>query len=90
MIRDATPDQVERGAFDPATLTESFEMEWQAEDGPRSLPIRQRGYVPSELVLLCRESGSPSSTCGEAPPATGAAAVELDEMEIMAVLRRPA
>jgi len=91
MIRDATPDQVERGAFDPATLTESFEMEWQAEDGPRSLRIRQRGYVPSELVLLCRGAGfAVEHVWGGTAGDWGRRPVELDEMEIMAVLRRPA
>jgi SAM-dependent methyltransferase len=90
MIRDATPDQVARGEFDPATLTESFEMEWEAEDGQRSLPIRQRGYVPSELVLLCRQAGFMiehiwGGTAGD----WGRRSVDLDEMEIMAVLRRP-
>ena len=91
MIRDATADQVERGAFDPATLTESFEMEWQAEDGPRRLPIRQRGYVPSELVLLCRAAGfAVEHVWGGTAGDWGRRPVELDEMEIMAVLRRPA
>ena len=90
MIRDATPEQVERGAFDPATLTTVFEMEWEAADGPRSVPIRERGYVPSELVLLCRHAGFIvehiwGGTAGD----WGRRPVELDEMEIMAVLRRP-
>jgi SAM-dependent methyltransferase len=90
MIRDATSDQVERGAFDPATLTESFAMEWEAEDGPRNLPIRQRGYVPSELVLLSREAGfSVEHIWGGTAGNWGRRPVELDEMEIMAVLRRP-
>ena len=91
MIRDATAEQVERGAFDPATLTESFEMEWEAEDGPRSVPIRQRGYVPSELALLCRQAGfTVEHVWGGTAGAWGRRPVELDEMEIMAVLRRPA
>jgi SAM-dependent methyltransferase len=90
MIRDATPDQVERGAFDPATLTETFEMEVPAEDGPRSLPIRERGYVPSELVLLCRQAGfTVEHVWGGTAGNWGRRPVELDEMEIMAVLRRP-
>jgi cyclopropane fatty-acyl-phospholipid synthase-like methyltransferase len=90
MIRDATPDQVERGAFDPATLTQSFEMEWQAEDGPRRLPIRERGYVPSELVLLCRGAGfAVEHVWGGTAGQWGRRPVDLDEMEIMAVLRRP-
>lgn len=90
MIRDATPDQVERGAFDPATLTEEFEMEVPAEDGPRNLPIRERGYVPSELVLLCRQAGfTVEHVWGGTAGNWGRRPVELDEMEIMAVLRRP-
>jgi SAM-dependent methyltransferase len=90
MIRDATPEQVERGAFDPATLTEQFEMEWEDESGPRSLPIRQRGYVPSELVLLGRGAGFlVEHVWGGTAGNWGRRPVELDEMEIMAVLRRP-
>jgi SAM-dependent methyltransferase len=90
MIRDATPEKVERGAFDPATLAESFEMEWQAEDGPRTLPFRERGYVPSEVVLLCRGAGfAVEHIWGGTAGNWGRRRVELDEMEIMAVLRRP-
>jgi SAM-dependent methyltransferase len=90
MIRDATPEKVERGAFDPATLAESFEMEWQAEDGPRSLPFRERGYVPSEIVLLSRGAGFVvEHIWGGTAGNWGHRPVELDEMEIMAVLRRP-
>jgi SAM-dependent methyltransferase len=90
MIRDATPEQVERGAFDPGTLTEMFEMEVPAEEGPRSLPIRQRGYVPSELVLLGRGAGFVvEHVWGGTAGNWGRRPVELDEMEIMAVLRRP-
>ncbi|HTX68532.1 MAG TPA: methyltransferase domain-containing protein [Thermoleophilia bacterium] len=90
MIRDATPDQVERGAFDPATLTETFEMDWEADGRPRSMSIRQRGYVPSELVLLCRAAGfTVEHIWGGTAGDWGRRPVELDEMEIMAVLRRP-
>ena len=32
-------------------------MAWQAADGPRSLPVRERGYVPGELRLLCAAAG---------------------------------
>jgi cyclopropane fatty-acyl-phospholipid synthase-like methyltransferase len=90
MVRDATPDQVERGAFDPATITQSYEMEWQADDGPRSLPVRERGYVPSELALLCRTAGfAVDHVWGGTAGAWGRRPVELDEMEIMVVMRRP-
>lgn len=90
MIREATPEAVASGAFDPATLAESFEMEWRAEDGPRSLTFRERGYVPSELVLLGRAAGfTVEHVWGGTAGTWGRRPVELDEMEIMAVLRRP-
>lgn len=90
MIRDATPESVERGSFDPATLAESYEMEWQAADGPRTLPFRERGYVPSEVVLLARGAGfGVEHVWGGTAGNWGRRPVELDEMEIMAVLRRP-
>jgi hypothetical protein len=90
MVRLATPEQVESGAFDPATLTESSEMKWEAEDGPRSLRLRERGYVPSEVVLLCRGAGfTVEHVWGGTAGNWGRRPVELDEMEIMAVLRRP-
>ena len=91
MIRDATPEQVEGGAFDPATITQSYEMEWQAEDGPRRLPVRERGYAPSELALLCRTVGfAVEHVWGGTAGDWGRRPVELDEMEIMVVMRRPA
>jgi len=90
MIRDATPEQVERGEFDPATLTQAYAMEWQAEDGPRSLPMRERGYVPSELVLLCRSAGfAVEHVWGGTAGDWGRRPVELDEMEVMVVVRKP-
>jgi cyclopropane fatty-acyl-phospholipid synthase-like methyltransferase len=90
MVRDATPEQVESGAFDPSTLTRSYDMEWQAEDGPRSVPIRERGYVPSELVLLCRGAGfAVEHVWGGTAGNWGRRPVDMDEMEIMAVLRKP-
>jgi SAM-dependent methyltransferase len=90
MVRDATPEQVERGDFDPATITRSYEREWQAEDGPRRLPVRERGYVPGELALLCGAAGfAVEHVWGGTAGAWGRRPVELDEMEIMVVLRRP-
>jgi hypothetical protein len=91
MIRDATPEQVAAGRFDPHTLCEAYEMEWESADGPRSLPVRERGYVPSELALLCRTAGfAVEHVWGGTAGSWGRRPVELDEMEIMVVMRRPA
>jgi cyclopropane fatty-acyl-phospholipid synthase-like methyltransferase len=91
LIRDATSEQVEKGAFDPLTLTQSYDMEWESPDGPRSLPVRERGYVPSELTQLCRMAGfDVEHVWGGTAGAWGRRPVELDEWEIMVVLTRPA
>ncbi len=90
LIRDATAEQVAKGAFDPATLTVSYSMEWQSPDGPRSVPVRERGYVPSELRLLCRAEGFiVEHVWGGTAGAWGRRPVDLDEWEIMVVMRRP-
>ena len=90
LIRDATEHQVELGRFDPVTLTQSYDMEWEADDGPHSMPVRERGYVPSELALVCRLAGfEVEALWGGTAGNWGRRPVELDEMEIMAVLRRP-
>ncbi len=91
LIRDATEHQIDVGRFDPLSLTESYEMEWEADDGHHSVPVRERGYVPSELALLCRLAGfEVEALWGGTAGNWGRRRVELDEMEIMAILRRPA
>ena len=91
LIRDATPEQVEKGAFDPLTLTHAYDMEWETSDGPRSMPVRERGYVPSELTSLCRTAGfDVEHIWGGTAGAWGRRPVDLDEWESMVVMRKPA
>ena len=91
LIRSATPEQVEAGRFDPLTLSESYDMEWETPQGPRRVPARERGYVPSELTLLCRMAGfEVEQVWGGTAGAWGRRPVDLDEWEIMVVMRKPA
>jgi SAM-dependent methyltransferase len=91
LIRSATPEQVEAGRFDPLTLSESYDMEWETPEGPRSVPVRERGYVPSELTLLCRMAGfAVEHVWGGTAGNWGRRPVDLDEWEIMVVMRKPA
>jgi SAM-dependent methyltransferase len=90
LIRSATPEQVESGRFDPLTLSESYDMEWETDEGPRSVPVRERGYVPSELTLLCRTAGfEVEHVWGGTAGSWGRRPVDLDEWEIMVVMRTP-
>jgi SAM-dependent methyltransferase len=89
LIRAATLEEVVSGDFDPATLTQSYDVEWETSDGSRRRPVRHRGYVPSELALLCRTAGfDVEHVWGGTAGSWGRRPVELDEREIMVMLRR--
>ena len=89
-IRSATPESVEARAFDPLTLLEVFALPLRGAGEALSQPLRERGFVPSELALMLNSSGLQvvhiwGGTAGSwlrQPPG-------LDEIELMAVARRP-
>ena len=90
LIREATPEQVAAGVFDPMTQSQTYDMEWEDADGPHSLSVRERGYVPTELALLLRFAGfEVEHVWGGTAGNWGRRPVELDEYEIMVVARRP-
>ncbi len=88
-IRAATAEQIATGEFDPIHLVERFDLEVRTNSGPKSLRMHEKGFTPSELILLARAAGFEvlhlwSGTAGgwqRRPP-------ELDEMEIMLVARK--
>lgn len=85
-LRRYSPQDVAEGRFDPLNLTECGEMQVDTPQGTRSVPVRERGYVPTELRLLMTAAGFAvegmwGGTAGRPfrrPP-------ELDEMELMAL-----
>ncbi len=88
-IRSATTDQVQSGAFDPLTLTETFEVEIEAPDGPKRLAVHERGFVPSELRIMLDITGfRVDSIFGGTAGAWNRETVSLDEIEIMAIAIR--
>ena len=90
LIREATPEQVAAGVFDPMAQSQLFDMEWEDADGPHSLAARERGYVPTELALLLRHAGfAVEHVWGGTAGNWGRRPVDLDEYEIMVVARRP-
>jgi cyclopropane fatty-acyl-phospholipid synthase-like methyltransferase len=84
-IREYEQDDVASGLFDPLTTSDLFKM----EEGEVSVMVRERGYVPSELALLCRMAGfEVQQLWGGTAGKWGRRPVELDEIELMVLARR--
>jgi len=87
LARQASPESVAEGAFDPLALSVRSEI---TLPDPTAPPLRERGFVPTELVLLFDVAGlavdhvwgGTAGRWGRRPP-------ELDEIELMVVAHRP-
>ncbi len=83
-IRKSTNKDVEEGRFDPLTLVESSEC--PPREGLPAVAVRERAFVPTELVLLFRLAGmSVINIWGGTAGNWGRRPVDLDKMEIMVV-----
>jgi ubiquinone/menaquinone biosynthesis C-methylase UbiE len=85
-LRRLTNDDVAQGRFDPFMLIEWFTMEYDTPDGKKSVKIRERGYIASEVMLMLSLAGFDTlhvwgSTAGNWRKGP----LELDEMEMMVV-----
>jgi len=84
-IREHNQEDVISGVFDPLTTTDLYKM----EEGEVSVMVRERGYVPSELALLCRTAGfEVQHIWGGTAGNWGRRPVDLDEIELMMLARR--
>ncbi len=91
MIRQATQEDVENGRFDPVTMVEVCTMEYDTPEGKKSVLVRERSYVPTELVMLLRQAGfEVEHVWGGTAGNWGRRKIHLDEMEIMVVARKAA
>ncbi len=89
LARRSTPEDVQNGRFDPDTSVESFELKYDAPGEERAVALRERGFTPTELVLLLRTAGfRVEHIWGGTAGRWGRRKVELDEMEIMVVGRK--
>jgi cyclopropane fatty-acyl-phospholipid synthase-like methyltransferase len=89
-IRECTPADVASGKFDPLTLVETYEMEYETAEGTRSVIVWEKKHLPQDLKRLCQQAGFQvlhlwGGTAGN----WGRRTVELDEMEVMVVARKP-
>ena len=84
MIRRSTNKDVDEGRFDPLTLVESSEC--PPRENMPAVPVREKAFVPTELVLLFRLAGmSVLNIWGGTAGNWGRRTLDLDEMEIMVV-----
>ena len=90
LIRRHTQQEVEDGLFDPTTLIETVAVECDTREGKEELLVRERRYVPTELAMLLRLAGfEVEHVWGGTAGNWGRRHVDLDEMEIMTVARKP-
>jgi len=89
-IRQYTQADVDAGRFVPLTLVETHPMEWETPEGKQTVLVREKLHLPQELAGLCRETGFVvEHIWGGTAGNWGRRTVELDEIEMMIVTRRP-
>ena len=88
-IRGATQEAIANESFNPLTLTDIYPHEYVSLEGDKKITVRERGFVPSELVLMLRVAGfRVESIWGGTAGNWMRRAVDLDEMEMMVIARK--
>jgi SAM-dependent methyltransferase len=83
-IRKYNQRDVENGTFDPLTLVETFTVEWDTPQRKKSVLVRERGYLPQQLVAMLSQTGfRVDSIWGGTAGNWARREIELDEIEIM-------
>ena len=89
MLRKYQNKDVAEGRFDPLTMVESSEH--PPREGLPAVAVRERAFVPTELLLLFRIAGmSVLNMWGGTAGNWGRRSLDLDEIEIMVVARKTA
>jgi ubiquinone/menaquinone biosynthesis C-methylase UbiE len=89
-IRRCTQADVQSGRFDPLTMIELLTVECETENGQEEVTLAERGYLPQELFRLFGEAGlEVEHIWGGTAGNWGHRQIDLDEMEIMVVARKP-
>ena len=89
LIRKYSPEEVKRGQFDPLTMVETCTMEQDTSKGKRTLQLRERGHLPTELAMLFRLIGFEVEHIGGGTAGNwGRRPLELDEIEVMVIAKK--
>ncbi len=90
IIRRVTDEMVQAGQFDPASMLAIYPDEWDLPEGKRVVHIKERMFIPPELVGMLRHVGFDvehvwGGTAGE----WGKRPIKLDEIEAMYIAKKP-
>ena len=89
MLRKYQNKDVVEGRFDPLTMVQS--SEYPPREGLPAVALRERAFVPTELILLFRLAGmSVLNMWGGTAGKWGRRPLDLDEIEMMIVARKTA
>ncbi|KUH34570.1 cyclopropane-fatty-acyl-phospholipid synthase [Thermococcus celericrescens] len=87
-VKNATDEDIEKGLFDPHTMT--FFEEIEAPNGEK-FPIRERVYVPTELYLMFKMVGfNVLGIWGGTAGRWGKRKVDFEDIELMVLAEKPA
>ena len=85
-IRKYSDDDVRAGKFNQETIVETIPMEYDTARGKKSVTLREKGYIVSELRLLLHLAGFEIvNIWGGTAGSWNRQPLRLDEIEIMAV-----
>lgn len=88
MLRGYQNEDVSAGRFDPFALVETNAL--PPREGMPPVEVRERAFVGTELILLCRLAGlEVIHMWGGTAGSWGRRPLDLDEYEIMLVARKP-
>jgi len=88
MIRERSQEDVDKGQFDPLSMTTFTEC--SPAEGIPPVRLRERAFTPTELRLLFQLAGlSVQNIWGGTAGNWGKRAIDLDEFEIMVVAQKP-
>lgn len=89
MIRRHTQEDVDQDSFDPLTISEVSEH--PPAPGQDIIQVRERGFVPTEIVLLFEQAGMKVlNIWGGTAGGWNRKKINLDEIEIMIVAQKTA
>ncbi|MBI9045756.1 MAG: methyltransferase domain-containing protein [Anaerolineaceae bacterium] len=90
VIREIKQEDIKSGRFDPLTMTELGEMEFEIDGRKQKVITRERYYTPTEFRLILKAAGfEVEELWGGEAGSWNKQPVRLEEFELMAVARKP-